>query len=448
MKSVSLPICSVVVILVLVVSAFPFLVLPASAKSQLGTPTECSDHSGEIYLLVGGLNGTWFRTTQWPKLFQIYLSSRSVTKLTVTTQPGDVWSGEWNGSQWLISGAGGAVPGTNISDPFIYLYDGCEQIVAGTQYLWDPQVSWHGGDVFASSYNGSHWLLSGLGSDSFPGQSYRTNHMALGTFDGYNFTDLSANVPNQQDFILYANAWNGHYWLVGGGYTRTGALYAYSGHSITDLSHQLKLAVPSAQSVQQIVWNGKYWLIGGIGFLARYDGKVFTDLTTELNSTVDSRHFLRNSCCNAVSALAWNGATWLIGGGSPIAVLGHSSAWLTTYDGSEFTDLSNALPAYVSNPTYNSSILTISHTTSSWILGGYANGRGILLSYANGIATDMSYLVRDEMSTVDFVGVGTQPSASIPEYSHPPIISAVALLLAFVVLRRRKAHAQVEGKHN
>ena len=408
-----------------------------SATPELATSTNCLRHAGETYLLAGGLNGTWFRTAQWAKLSQIYIPSHAVTKLTVTPQPSDLWSGAWNGSQWLISGAGGAITGTNTSDPFIYLYDGCNRIVAGTQYLWGPQASWHGGDVFASSYNGSQWLLSGLGSDYLPGHKSRTNHMALGTFDGYNFIDLSGNVPNQQDYILYANAWNGKYWLVGGGYRTRGVLFTYDGHNITNVSKQLESAQPDFGSVQRIVWNGDYWLVGGIGFLVKYDGKKFTDLTPELNEVLDTRYALSTSCCNAVSALAWNGEVWMIGGGAPIAVLGKSTAWLATYNGTGFADLSNSLPTYISNPTSNSSILAVSYTPSSWVLGGYANGRGILISYTNGVTTDISNLVGGDMSTVNFVGVGTDQSASISEYALPSFIATGSLILALVVFRRR-----------
>jgi len=87
----------------------------------------------------------------------------------------------------------GTDPGGKGSNPYIYLHDGRDQIVAGTLNLYDSESSWHGGDVFAASYNGKRWLLSGLGSDALPAVSKRAfNHMSLATFDGYNFTDLSA----------------------------------------------------------------------------------------------------------------------------------------------------------------------------------------------------------------------------------------------------------------
>jgi hypothetical protein len=219
-------------------------------------------------------------------------------------------------------------------------------------------------------------------------------------------------------------------------------LFTYDGHKITNVSNKLKSAVPNFGSVQRIAWNGDYWLVGGIGFLAKYDGKNFTNLTPLLNDVLAARYALSTACCNAVSALAWNGETWMIGGGAPIAVLGQSTAWLATYNVTGFADISNTLPTYISTPTHNSSILAISYTSSSWILGGYANGRGILLSYANGATTDMSNLVGDDMSTVNFVGVGSNPSASIPEYAHPSLIAAGSVILALVVFRRKPTHAK------
>jgi len=46
------------------------------------------------------------------------------------------------------------------------------------------------------------------------------------------------------------------------------------------------------------------------------------------------------------------------------------------------------------------------------------------------------------MSTVNFVGVGSNPSASIPEYAYPSLIAAGSVLLALVVFRRKPAHAK------
>jgi hypothetical protein len=210
--------------------------------------------------------------------------------------------------------------------------------------------------------------------------------MGLGTFNGSVFTDLSSLVPNQQDAILYTNAWNGEYWLVGGGYLRNGVLFTFDGRAIVDLTGQAESAISNFASVQSLGWNGQYWLIGGVGFLAEYDGHTFVDLTQQLEHTV-------SSAIQSVNAIAWNGQSWIIGGGTPLAQLTPSHAWVATYTSSGFVDLSSTLPSYVSNVTQTSSILTITSVNGFWMIGGYTGNEGILLAYSDGFFTDYSRLV-------------------------------------------------------
>ena len=349
------------------------------------------------YILVGGQNGTWFKRGQAPRLYRILLSNLSVKRLTPVSSQGTVWGGGWNGSQWLISGWG-TNPGPHGSNPYIYLNDGLNQVVAGTLSQYDSESSWHGGDIFAASYGRNHWLLSGLGSDALPPSSKQPfNHMSLASFDGYHFRDLSTMVPNQKDAILYANAWNGQYWLVGGGFLQFRVLFAFDGVKVTDLTSQLADQVRGSGSVQSIGWNGKYWLIGGINFLAQFDGKHFFDLTPKLTRVLGGRF--------TVNAMAWDGHEWMLSGGSPVAQLHPSKAWITIYSSFGFSDLTRHLPAYLSNES--SSILTIAYADPSWILGGYSDKHaGLLLSYQGGTFKDLSDLAKD-MSYVIWVGAGT-----------------------------------------
>ena len=361
---------------------------------------------GEPYILVGGQNGTWFRPDQRSKLYKVSISNLSVTQLMSTIGPSVVWTGGWNGTQWLISGFGASSSAADASNPFIYLYDGQNQILAGTQHLGKQQASWHGGDVFAGSFDGGKWLLSGLGFGTNPNGRKPSNRMALGLFDGYNFTDLSSDIPNQWDAILYANAWNGQYWLVGGGWEgNEGVLFRYDGTNFTNLSSQLDSVIPQFDSVQAIGWNGDYWLVGGVGFLVKYDGQKFTDLTPDLDNAINTRNALHYvECCGSVNSLKWNGASWLIGGGAPVVVTEPLTAWITSYKDGTFTDLSSLLPTYIMNSAQNSSILSVTYTDDSWFMGGYENDHGMLLSYANSTITDLSYLVDNSMSTVNWVG--------------------------------------------
>jgi hypothetical protein len=272
--------------------------------------------------------------------------------------------------------------------------------------------------------------------------------MALALFDGYNFTDLSGDVPNQWDGVLFANAWNGHYWLVGGGWQgNEGVLYRYDGTSFIDISSQLQSAMSKSgtqfHSVQAIDWNGNYWLVGGVGFLAKYDGLNFTDLTPDLNAALGRRHALNYVfCCNAVNAIAWDGVSWQIGGGAAVATPQPLNAWAASYNGVSFTDLTPLIPPYIANAAQGSSILTISSSEGSWFFGGYAGDRGFLFLLANSAVTDLSEMINDTMTIVNWAG--GLPEVPHETFSNPfgafcnylaPIVIIIAMALA---IRQRK----------
>ena len=344
------------------------------------------------YVFVGGQNGTWFQQGQYPKLYQVSLENDSYTQLSPVRSGGTIWGGGFNGSQLLVSGWGSD---DDSPGPYIWLYDGAHVVTEGSLDDYGQASSWSGGDIFSASYNGKEWLVSGLGSGPLPPYSdAATNHMALGSFNGTAFTDLSSLVPNQADQILYTNAWNGKHWLVGGGYLNDGILFSYDGSNVVDLTGQMSSAISNFASVQSIAWNGNYWLIGGIGFLAKYDGYQFTDLTQQLESV------LSTSDLYSVNTIAWNGQSWMIGGGAPIAQLSFGHAWVVAYASDDFVNLSPKLPLYVSNQ--NSSILGITGANGMWILGGYAGERGILLTYNQDFLTDYSNLVSG-LTYVDWV---------------------------------------------
>jgi len=349
--------------------------------------------SGSSYVMVGGQNGTWFGAGQAPRLERIELANYSVTPLIPAPTGGTVWGGGWNGSQWLVSGWGEDY-GPNGSNPYIFLYDGLNQIVAGSLDQYQAETTWHGGDIFAASSDGKDWLLSGLGSGNLT--SYGDgNHMALSLFNGNNFTDLSSKVPHQRDIILYTNAWNGQYWLIGGGYYGNGTLFSFDGKKIVDLTPMLAQAVPTFGSVQSLAWNGYYWLIGGADFLATYDGYWFTDLTPKLNSALE----LNGDCCNSVNAIAWDGAEWVLGGGTPVAQESYSQAWLAKYAAGVFADLTSQISPTVAD----SSILSIAAAGSWWVIGGYLNGQGSLYVYTGASFTNLSHLVTN-YTYVNWVG--------------------------------------------
>jgi hypothetical protein len=340
----------------------------------------------ESFLLVGGQNGTWFaQSGQWPRLYAVNLQNDSTARLTPVRGVGTVWGGGFNGSQALVSGWG---TDDDSYGPYVCLLNGTDTVTDRSLDYYGDALSWNGGDIFAASYNGKDWLLSGLGSGpASPDDQFSTNHMSLGTFNGTVFSDLSNLIPNQRDAILYANAWNGQYWLIGGGYLTYGTLFTFNGKTITDLTAQAKEAIPGFASVQSIGWNGAYWLIGGNGFLAEFDGRNFIDLTQQLKDSLSTNNFY------SVNAMAWNGQAWLIGGGTPVGQLGPGHAWFATYTSSGLARDSSALPLYISNVTQTSSILTITSVNGIWILGGYSGDQGTLFAYNDKVLTDYSNLV-------------------------------------------------------
>jgi len=392
---------TICVIIMFVVSLTAITFAPAFSDTHGAKPPSTIEQSvspspstRSVNVLAGGQNGTWFEVGQDPRLFEVSLQGNSFATLTPVHSGGTVWGGGFNGSQWLISGWG---TDDNSPGPYICLYDGSRIITEGSLDEYGQASSWYGGDVFAASYNGREWLLSGLGSGVLTSlSSNATNHMSLGTFDGTSFTDLSSLVPDQQDGILYANSWNGHYWLVGGGYqNENDILFTFDGRSVVDLTEQAANAIPTFASVQAVAWNGNYWLIGGVGFLAKYDGRHFTDLTQQLENAVSSNF-------DSVNAIVWSGSSWMIGGGEPIAITAPGQAWIATYSVHGFTNLSSKLPSYFAESSVESSILTIADMNGVWVYGGYANDRGVLLAYNGVLMKDYSRLVKG-LTYVDWV---------------------------------------------
>jgi hypothetical protein len=226
--------------------------------------------------------------------------------------------------------------------------------------------------------------------------------MSLSLFDGDTFTDLSASIPQQKDAILYANAWNGRYWLVGGGYGDDGVLLSFDGTKIVNLTNQIAQFVPSFSSVQSIAWNGTLWLIGGVNFLALYDGTTFTDLTDKLYAKLA----ISNDCCSSVNAIGWDGVRWLLGGGAPIAQYGTGQFWVVEYAENHFTDLTPQLSLTSAELTSYSGALSITTVDGTWVIGGYLRHHGALYAFSGNRFTNLSYLVRN-FTYVNWVGAST-----------------------------------------
>jgi len=357
--------------------------------------------NGGGYVLVGGQEGTWFTKSQYPALTRLDLSSNKTVSLSPVSGEGTVWSGGYNGSSWFITGWG-SEGGEESPNPYFYSYNGSSGF-NGT--LSDPSTEseWAGGDIFATSANGSGWFVSGMGSGVL-GKGQPTNHLSAGFVRGNSFLDLTSELPREMDGILYANSYNGSGWLVGGGYENRGVLFYYNGTAFEDLTGRISSAVETFHSVQSIAWNGKYWLVGGIGFLAIYNGSKFVDLTRELQAAIPLK--TNSSKLNSINAIAWNGSSWLLGGGEPVAVNAtFSYAWLAELSSSlSISGSSRDLPEYTNNSS--SSVLSISYSNTSgdWIIGGYSRHSGLLLIDSKWGVVDLSNLVKGVMTYVDWVG--------------------------------------------
>ena len=407
-------ITTISIILILLLTAFVssgFILFTTTVNSlhltnySVSTQT-FTDRLDPSYIVVGGQSGDWWYPYQYPELFKFTPNFQSPSSYDFSSSPlatlsgqGTVWSGGFNGSNWLISGWGSG----KYLNPYISLFN---ETTTGKTHLGNYseigslEQEWAGGDVFSVGWNGTDWLLTGMGSGSlFPGEDV-TNHMSIAVLSSNGtFTDLSPQIPNQDDLILYTNAWNGQYWLIGGGWFgfSTGKLYVLSGGEITDITSQIASAVPTFNSVQSIVWNGQDFLIGGIGFLAEYNGSTFTDLTAQLNSALGMSHSLNNIANNAVNSIAWMGTYWMLAGGTPVAysyMISNQSAWVATFtpESTSFKDITSAvIPHDILKSDTNSTILTMSCSIwSGCAIGGADSNGGVLLWYNGQKTLDLS----------------------------------------------------------
>jgi len=431
----SLPI--VVISVIFLLTFFPF----ASSGMIYLTTTVNSLHSTNFvvstqtfqsrpdpaFIVAGGQQGEWFTDGQYPSLLRITPSSYSPlqfasTSLTTLNGEGSVWSGGFNGSNWLISGWGSG----KYLNPYISLYN--ESTTGKTRLgnyseIANTQEEWAGGDVFAVGWNGTDWLLTGMGSGPLLPGDDSTNHMSMAILSSNGtFTDISAQIPSQQDLILYANAWNGKYWLVGGGWygSSQGELLVLSGNTITDITNQIASVVHSFNSIQSIVWNGKYFLIGGVGFLAEYNGSTFTDLTPQLNSALTYYHSLSANANNSVNAIAWMGTYWLLAGGTPVAyyqgVSSQSARIASIIPDSDqnlslsttFKDISSVvIPKSILRIDTNSTLLAMSCLSwSGCAIGGADSQGGVLLWFDGQKTLDLSPTLNSNMTYVQWVGLG------------------------------------------
>jgi len=173
--------------------------------------------------------------------------------------------------------------------------------------------------------------------------------------------------------------------------------------------------------------------VGGVGFLAKYDGLNFTDLTPNLNAALGRRYDLNyTECCNAVNTIAWDGDSWQIGGGAAVATPEPLGAWAASYDGVSFTNLTPLIPPYIANAAHGSSVLSIYSAKGSEFFGGYANGRGFFFSLTNSAVTDLSAMINDTSTIVNWVG--GMPATTHEALTMNPVTVFGSYMLAAIII--------------
>ena len=94
------------------------------------TVTNANPSALPSYILAGGQNGLWFTSAQYPELYKVSFTSDEPVTVPLSTAPnsGTVWTGGWNGSDWLITGWGNG--GSNGLNPYFDIYDNEAQTAA------------------------------------------------------------------------------------------------------------------------------------------------------------------------------------------------------------------------------------------------------------------------------------------------------------------------------
>ncbi len=196
----------------------------------------------------------------------------------------------------------------------------------------------------------------------------------LELYNGTSVSDLSSNIAstdpaiNAKPLITGPIVNNGHYWLIST--TRVGEqghLYSFDGKQWADLTSDLQAAMPrTIFGGMQMAWNGTYWLIAANpGFIGKYDGHTFTDLTSQVQGFNDPK---------TVTSIAWNGEYFLI---TKLGPGNHGQ--VMRYDGTTFS-----VPSGLDGTNY---ITSVAWNGKYWLFSGFNNQH--LLKYDGTTFTDL-----------------------------------------------------------
>ncbi len=231
-----------------------------------------------------------------------------------TFQPGAPQTFGANGSAVVVGGIGVYVKQRSFTLPVFASLEGNPPAAPAKNLTAQIDPYFHDGGVYAAVWNGTAWLLGGQATWN------GTTSAALVAWKNGVFTNLSGLIansfvngssprpPSKGDWGVWALAWNGTAWLVGGNGSRGATLLSFRGTTVTDLSPQLASSRGSGW-ILLLAWNGTTWLIGGYHVLEAYAAGVFVDY-------LPTSPFAGSGAFGA----DWNGTAWLIGGGPPAAL--------------------------------------------------------------------------------------------------------------------------------
>lgn len=141
------------------------------------------------------------------------------------------------------------------SQPQLYSYNGAPPFVPRLVFI--PNLDTR---VTAITGGTGYWLVGGEGTKPL----YRINET------GGIFTGTAIDTPAELTSVKSIGRAADNNWLISGYYTNEAEmsvkLYSYDGANFTDLTAKMQNSVQSALSdINSITWNGTYWLIGGSG---------------------------------------------------------------------------------------------------------------------------------------------------------------------------------------
>jgi len=204
----------------------------------------------------------------------------------------------WNGEYWLIT-----------TGEELIKYDGNEFIRIGIGNL----------SIAALGWNGRYWLVVLLEKQNrdYTSRLFKYNESRL--------EDLGQSLPVAMKKIV----WSGNYWLLS---TLSNKLIKYDGKTI------FEIAPPDVLGISDIDCNGGYCLVSypvapdGLR-IVRYDGQNYSESV-----------FL--SGLSSLRFLGWTGEYWLIETGTPYSAITR----LLKYNGSVFTDLTSQYNSILEPP--------------------------------------------------------------------------------------------------